>query len=371
MCGGAGAVASLRAALRARSSLLRSALPHVVRGTAVLCATGAIGTVAVTGYVLNGVHCSRRRDYADEFVLTPEDLNMPYHEVQFFTEDGVSLTGWFIPQSSGGRPSRRVIVCCHPHNSSKSNLLGVARGLWDRRYSVFMFDFRSFAHTKTRQSVGYFEQRDARAAVRCARLTAPEGSEIGLIGASMGGAVALMVGHEAEVGAVGIATDCAFANLEDVLETAVSGALRLPLPAVAVIVWLAGVLNPLLFGYRLSDVSPVAAVASGALAGEVPLLIMHAEGDAIVAVSQAHAIHSAAAVSADQKELVVVQHCQHIGCFFRDRPAYVRRLVDFFDVAFASAEARNAAREPKSQRSQRRDGFVPEPASSMPDARTE
>ena len=73
------------------------------------------------------VNCPRQRAYSDSFVLTPEDLNMPYEEVQFFTEDGVSLTGWFIPQSSGGRPSRRVVVCCHPYNSNKSNLLGLAR----------------------------------------------------------------------------------------------------------------------------------------------------------------------------------------------------------------------------------------------------
>lgn len=29
-------------------------------------------------------------------VLTPEDLNMPFQEVQFFAADGVSLTGWYL-----------------------------------------------------------------------------------------------------------------------------------------------------------------------------------------------------------------------------------------------------------------------------------
>jgi len=303
---------------------------------------GAFATTAVfsvSAYTLWSVHRRRQRGYTDEFVLTPEDLNMPYQEVQFFTEDGISLTGWFIPQSHGGKLSRRVIVCCHPHNSSKSNLLGVARGLWDRRYSVFMFDFRSFAHTATAQSVGYYEQRDARAAVACARRTAPPGAQIGLIGASMGGAVALMVGHEAKTDAVGVATDCAFASISDVLRSRVAYTLMVPPSASAFFVWCAEILNPLMYGYCLSEVSPITAVAHGERAGEVPLLLIHADDDDIVTVSQGHAILSAAAVSQEDKSLIVVRRCHHIGCFFRNRLLYTKSLVDFFDHAFQAREA--------------------------------
>ncbi|CAJ1333630.1 unnamed protein product [Effrenium voratum] len=292
--------------------------------------------LGVAGYVVAAVHGSRRRGYTDEFVLTPEDLNMPYEEVQFFTEDGISLTGWFIPQSSGGRPSRRVVVCCHPYNNSKSNLLGVARGLWDRRYSVFMFDFRSFADTKTQQSVGFLEQRDCRSAILAAKGRAPEDAKVALVGASMGGAVALMVGHEegAATGVVGVATDCAFGQLTAVLEGRVMATVRFPRPLAAAAVQLADWLNPWCYGYALSEVSPVTAVArEGA---DVPLLLIHADHDEVVPVSQAHAIYSAA--SCAQKDLVVMQHCHHVGCFFQDRARYVKLLADFFDSAFAAAE---------------------------------
>ena len=181
-----------------------------------LTTTGAFA--ALTAATVHLVNAPRKRWYTDDFVLTPEDLNMPYNEVQFFTDDGVSLTGWFIQQSSGGKPARRVVVCCHPYNSNKSNLLAMARGLWDAKYSVFMFGFRSHADHPTAQSLGYLEQLDAKAALRCAHETAPPGSRLGLVGASMGGAVALMVGHDPPPApkVVGIATDCAFANLRDV-----------------------------------------------------------------------------------------------------------------------------------------------------------
>ena len=153
---------------------------------------------------------------------------MPFQEVQFFAADGVSLTGWYIPQSYQGKPSRRTIVCCHPYNNSKSNLLGVARGFWDQRYSLFLFDFRSFAHIRTEQSIGFLEQRDARAAIATAKQLSPDDTRIGVMGASMGGAVSLIVGHEEETAAVGIAADCAFSSLSAVLEQAVHH--RFPCP---------------------------------------------------------------------------------------------------------------------------------------------
>ena len=153
---------------------------------------------------------------------------MPFQEVQFFAADGVSLTGWYIPQSYQGKPSRRTIVCCHPYNNSKSNLLGVARGFWDQRYSLFLFDFRSFAHIRTEQSIGFLEQRDARAAIATAKQLSPEDTRIGVMGASMGGAVSLIVGHEEETAAVGIAADCAFSSLSAVLEQAIHH--RFPCP---------------------------------------------------------------------------------------------------------------------------------------------
>eukprot|EP00439_Symbiodinium_sp_Y106_P014264 s6164_g2.t1 len=189
----------------------------------------------------------------------------------------------------------------------------------------------------TGQSVGYLEQRDAKAAVAAARRHGPKDAEIGLLGASMGGAVALIIGHGEDVGAVGVATDCAFARLSDVLESRVCATLRFPQPLAAFTVDLASRLNPLLHGYSFKSVSPVDAVEHGPRAGQVPLLLIHADNDEVVTVSQAHAIHSAALAP---KELVVVQHCHHVGCFFKDRARYLKLVADFFDSAFAAAERR-------------------------------
>lgn len=98
-------------AVRSIWARLASASLRTVGAAAGVAALGT-GTTALTVaiYAANGVHAARRRGYTDSMVLTPEDLNMPYHEVQFFAADGVSLTGWHIPQSSQGKSSRRTIV---------------------------------------------------------------------------------------------------------------------------------------------------------------------------------------------------------------------------------------------------------------------
>lgn len=340
---------------RAASASLRT-IGAAVSLTVTVSATTITGLAA---YAANGVHTPRRRGYTDSMVLTPEDLNMPYEEVQFFAADGVSLTGWHIPQSTAGRASRRVIICCHPYNHSKSNLLGVARGFWEQRYSLFLFDFRSFAHQRTAQSIGYYEQRDARAAIACAKQISPPGAKIGLMGASMGGAVSLIVGHEVKTEAVGIAADCPFMSLHDVLEQAVCREYPLlPTVFVQTIVELAAKLNPVVCWcrgqdpYNYDEVSPVRAVANGDRAGEVPLLLIHAEDDETCPVSHGYAIHAAAAIESNQKQLIVVQDCHHVGCFFKDRSAYMKRVVSFFDESFVISEQKEKESSRKSRAAQ-------------------
>jgi len=125
-------------------------------------------------------------------------MRMPFTRVIFHPRDdkGIDLEGWHIPQSRGGVRSNRLVVLNNPHNSNKSNLLGLAQNLWDAGYSVFLYDFRSHARNQSvQQSVGYFEQQDAHAALDLVAEQFPE-CNVAVVGASMGGAVALMTAHE-------------------------------------------------------------------------------------------------------------------------------------------------------------------------------
>jgi dienelactone hydrolase len=231
-----------------------------------------------------------------------------------------------------------------------------------------MFGFRSHDDHPTAQSLGYLEQLDAKAALRCAHETAPPGSRLGLVGASMGGAVSLMVGHDPPPApkVVGIATDCAFANLRDVVVYNLSARdALLPKPLAEAVVGAADLANQFWYGYPFAEVDPAAVLRQAPPAQRVPLLIMHAQNDKTVPVAHAHVLYSAAAT--DKKQLVVIPHAAHVGCFFADRLAYLRRLTTFMDRAFADAEgAPAAAREPGGAHLVLDDAAVSEPCAQAP-----
>ncbi|HEY0605912.1 MAG TPA: alpha/beta hydrolase, partial [Herpetosiphonaceae bacterium] len=87
------------------------------------------------------------------------------------------------------------------------------------------------------------------------------------------------------------------------------------------------------YGYRFQAVRPLDVV--GKIAPR-PLLIIHGSADAITPVSHARLLYEAAG---QPKELWVLENAPHCGGYFVDRPAYVRRVAEFFERAFAAAES--------------------------------
>lgn len=215
-------------------------------------------------------------------------------------------------------------------------MLGVSRALWEASYSVFLFNFRSHSQTPTHQTIGYLERLDARAALNWVRSSQykPEDSRIALVGASMGGAVALMLAEEAD-DIVAVGTDCAFFTLKDV----VGHMLMIKFPLLAYFPSMTtGILgticavNKLCYGYDLADVGPGAEDEHGSRLARLhcPLLLVHSEKDSVVPVSNALAIFQGASTPNDQKEMLVLPNVEHIGSYFRDEANYVKIFIRFF-----------------------------------------
>lgn len=319
------------------------------RGIAVLAAGVAMGTlvtgsalfVGTAGYASYVLNRSRTRWFSDHFVLTPESLRMPYRKVGLQTEDGVQLEAWWIEQTVRGHPSDRIVLCACPYNHDKSTLLAIARALWDSGHSVLLFDFRAFGPNKPpHETIGHLELRDARAAIAWLRATKPAQARIGVMGCSMGGAVALRLVEEDDTDVVGVATDCAFANLGDVVHAYVSNsAPRIPQPLVTVFVDTVSMINSLVFGYRLEHVGPEMNLHKL----KVPLYVLHSAQDSIVPLSQAYKIVNGAATPSEHRRLLVVDGIDHIGSFFTDSLTYTKNLVGFLDYAFGRDGAAAAA----------------------------
>jgi alpha-beta hydrolase superfamily lysophospholipase len=131
--------------------------------------------------------------------VTPWELGVPYEEVSFRTKDDLLLGGWWLPSSQ----AKRTVIALHGHRGAKHHCVGIAAALWRRGSNVLLFDHRGRGSSEGKSiSLGHFENFDASAAIGYALSRAPD-VPLGLIGYSMGGAVALISASKDErVGAV-------------------------------------------------------------------------------------------------------------------------------------------------------------------------
>lgn len=137
---------------------------------------------------------------------TPSDLGMSYESVQFPAQDGVSLSGWFIPARPDSKRKGSTIVMVHgwPWNrlgeaatdllsslngSTPVDLLRLTHALHHDGYHVLMFDLRNHGESGTATPVtfGWQELKDLLGALAYLnRRPEVDPERIGAIGFSMG-----------------------------------------------------------------------------------------------------------------------------------------------------------------------------------------
>ena len=182
--------------------------PNAVAG--LLCLAGGLGLAVSGAFVL--VRCARRwhrllivpallfATYATVWSLgqaiaatnvprtsvdstTPADLNVDYRDVEFRTNDGVRLSGWYIPSSN-----RATVVMMHGAGSTRSSVLDHAVVLARDGYGVLLFDARGHGRSDGRaMDFGWFGDLDVAAAVSfLERQPDVDVTRIAAVGMSMG-----------------------------------------------------------------------------------------------------------------------------------------------------------------------------------------
>lgn len=287
--------------------------------------TGAFGIAAYAARQING---TRRNEGMDTYTFSPWELDVPHDSVEFRTEDGITLRGWWFPRVD----SSSVIIGCPGHRRGKHDLLGIGSALWRDGHNVLLFDFRGcWDSDPAPQSLAYKEIPDLHAAIAYVSSRIPR-ARIGIIGYSMGAAVAILVAaSNSSVAAV--VADSAFATMRDVIAHQFR---RRNLPPHLVLP-LTEEYNRWRYGYRFAAVRPIDVV------GEVsprPILIIHGALDSTTPLSHASRLYDAAA---EPKELWIVEGAEHCGAYFDNRTAYVARVSDFFARALPRPEGAGTA----------------------------
>ncbi|PDW04582.1 alpha/beta hydrolase [Candidatus Viridilinea mediisalina] len=288
--------------------------------------SGAIGLVGgalgAAWYVSGRVSPEPRRTFLDAYTFTPWELGVPFEPVRFTSSAGVTLRGWWLPQAE----PKGVMIGCHGHSGSKDDMLGIGSNVWRAGYSVLLFDFRGRGESDPwPQTLVSREVDDLTAAVDFVAAREPQAA-IGVVGFSMGAAVAILTAaQDARIGAV--VADSAFTTGRDVVAHNIRSVLRLP---AEFLVMAADQIVHMRHGYRFSSVRPLDRVAQLA---PRPLMIIHGAEDTLVPCSHAERLYQAAK---EPRELWMVPGVDHCGAYFIDRPAYCQRVIGFLDQYLTS-----------------------------------
>jgi alpha-beta hydrolase superfamily lysophospholipase len=282
-------------------------------------AVGALGIAAYTTRQLNG---PARQTISSRYGFTPWEVQATFEPVAFVTADGITLRGWWLAREG----ATATIITCTGHRGVKSDLLGIGSALWRAGNNVLLFDFRGCGESDPAPlSVGFYELGDLRAALAHARERTPD-LPLGLIGYSMGAAIALMVAAD-DPTVRAVVADSSYAAIGDVIAAAYR---RRRVPTTFLLA-ASDRYNGWRYGYRFGALRPVDVVARLA---PRPLLIIHGEADDLTPVEHAHRLYAAAR---DPRELWIVPNTPHCGAYFADRPRYVNRVADFFARSLTAA----------------------------------
>lgn len=247
---------------------------------------------------------------------TPASFDFEYEKVIFKTEDGLTLKGWFVPSKS---PPAKTIIVLHGYPAEKGDVLNWAIFLQEK-YHLFFFDFRYFGESEGKYTtVGYQERMDLKAAVKylsTRKDTDPQ--KIGVMGFSLGGAVALISASEIpQIKAV--VADSPYATLEQMTESLFQRFFFLKKPMVLLIkmwarIWLK---------VNLEEVSPVASVENST----TPLLLIHGEKDRQIPAEHSRKIFQSAK---EPKEIWIVSGADHSEAYYQNKEIYEQKVLEFF-----------------------------------------
>jgi len=235
--------------------------------------------------------------------------------VQFPSESGATIHGWFIP----GKKGKGAIALMHGVHSNRLSMLDRARFLSHEGFTVLLFDFQAHGESAGKHiTFGYLESKDAKAAINFLQSSASE-EKIGLIGVSMGGAAALLASPPLDVNAM------ILEMVYPTIKQAVSDRLSMRLGK-----W-SGVLTPLLtwqlkprLGIDADALRPIDKVGNI----RAPKLFIVGAEDQHTTLEESREMFK---VASEPKELWIVKGAKHVDLHQVARQEYEQRVLDFFE----------------------------------------
>lgn len=261
--------------------------------------------------------------YPERRAIPPPDPLPPYTTHLLTAPDGSRFDVWVLtPPEPRGR-----LLLCHGYYANRSQVLDIAQRLREQGYEALLFELRGHGSRPGPCTLGVKETEDALAVLEWARQRhAPHPVPIGVMGLSMGGAIACQVAFRcAEVRAVVV--DSAYSRLFPVLRRSLRQRHHIPAFPWAWITWWT---LQLLLRTRLARMDP--AVLAPSL--RQPLLVIQGGEDRRVVPMLGREFYQRWAGS---KQRWFEQPVVHIGMFAQHPQEYGDRVGAFFNQALGES----------------------------------
>jgi len=236
-----------------------------------------------------------------EFGVSAKDIHFySYEKSDKMAGERIELSGWFIPGESTDSPT---FIVLHGHSDNRIGALKYAGMLGRAGYNVLIYDQRYHGLSDGKYcTYGYYESFDVSAAI--GYLESREDcntADLGIVGESFGGAVAIMAAAEDKRIDL-LIEDSAYSAFDTIIADQARALYGLPkFPFVYSAVFLAGVRAD----FSPDAVKPVVAIEKVF----VPTLILHCLGDVDTRPEYSQMIFDAS--GAEVKELHYFDGCTH------------------------------------------------------------
>ncbi|NIN63967.1 MAG: alpha/beta fold hydrolase [Anaerolineae bacterium] len=273
---------------------------------------------------------------------SPQDFGLPFTEVLFPSQDGLTLHGWFIPaqqvtsfsleDDDWAAASKGTVIFGHGRFGSKDPDLKYAPWFREAGYNSFLFDFRGHGRSEGNYtSFGFHERKDLLGAIDFLRGKGI--SSVGVMGFSLGAAVGISTAAVCE-DIQAVIADGTFVALRGALAR---GARERGVPSWVVrwlgafILWLAG----RRVGGDLEESEPIRWVSEIAPRA---LFLIHGERDRYVSTDDVRLLYDRAG---EPKELWIVPDAEHRRSDELYPEEYRQRVLGFFDRYLTPASGEN------------------------------
>lgn len=240
------------------------------------------------------------------WVRTPADIGLQYEDVRIPTQDGLSLSAWYLPAR---QEAKGTILFLHGNAENISTHIGAVHWLPERGFNVLLLDYRGYGASEGTPSVaGAQEDIDSAMRYLLARDDIDR-NRIVVLAQSLGGALGLhYVAHSAYRQHVrGTIIDSAFIGYRDTAREKLRSA---------------SITRPLAWPLGLTVTSDYRPLDAAPMISPIPLLFIHGDDDIVIPVQQGRQLFEAAR---EPKALWVISDAGHIQSL--DRPDVRERLV--------------------------------------------